>query len=72
VFFNQLSIPKPDIQLDVNGHGEMTGRMPTEIESALYKYKPDLVMVYGDTNSTLAGVLAATKLHISVAHVKPD
>lgn len=72
VFFYQLGIPKPDIQLDIHGgnHGEMTGRMLTEIEQALLKHKPDHVLVYGDTNSTLAGALAAAKLHIPVAHVE--
>jgi UDP-GlcNAc3NAcA epimerase len=72
VFFNQLGIPRPDIQLDIHGgsHGEMTGQMLVEIESALVTYKPDRVMVYGDTNSTLAGALAAAKLHIPVAHVE--
>lgn len=72
IFFNQLGIPKPDIQLDIHSssHGEMTGRMLTEIERALLKHKPDRVMVYGDTNSTLAGALAAAKLHILVAHVE--
>ena len=72
VFFNQLGIPKPDIQLDIHGgsHGEMTGRMLAEIEQALLQHKPDRVLVYGDTNSTLAGALAAAKLHIPVAHVE--
>jgi UDP-GlcNAc3NAcA epimerase len=72
IFFNQLGIPKPDIQLDIHGgsHGEMTGRMLAEIEQALLEYKPDRVLVYGDTNSTLAGALAAAKLHIPVAHVE--
>lgn len=72
IFFNQLNIPRPEIQLDIHGgsHGEMTGRMLTEIEQALLEYKPDRVLVYGDTNSTLAGALAAAKLHIPVAHVE--
>ena len=72
IFFNQLSIPKPDIQLDINGgtHGEMTGRMLIDIEKELIKHKPNRVLVYGDTNSTLAGALAAAKLHIPVAHVE--
>ncbi|MCT8982374.1 UDP-N-acetylglucosamine 2-epimerase (non-hydrolyzing) [Shewanella algae] len=72
VFFNQLGIPKPDIQLDIHGgsHGVMTGRMLSEIEQALFTHKPDRVLVYGDTNSTLAGALAAAKLHIPVAHVE--
>jgi len=72
IFFNQLGIPKPDIQLNIHGgsHGEMTGRMLAEIEQALITHKPDRVLVYGDTNSTLAGALAAAKLHIPVAHVE--
>lgn len=72
IFFNQLNIPRPDIQLDIHGgsHGEMTGRMLKEIELALLTHKPDRVLVYGDTNSTLAGALAAAKLHIPVAHVE--
>ncbi|QSR36013.1 UDP-N-acetylglucosamine 2-epimerase (non-hydrolyzing) [Marinobacterium iners] len=72
IFFNQLNIPRPDIQLDIHGgsHGEMTGRMLAEIEQALLEHKPDRILVYGDTNSTLAGALAAAKLHIPVAHVE--
>lgn len=72
VFFDQLGIPKPNIQLDIHGgnHGDMTGRMLVEIEQALLQHRPDRVLVYGDTNSTLAGALAAAKLHIPVAHVE--
>ncbi|WP_213180356.1 non-hydrolyzing UDP-N-acetylglucosamine 2-epimerase [Citrobacter freundii] len=72
IFFKQLGISKPDIQLDIHGgcHGEMTGRMLTEIERELIEHKPDRVLVFGDTNSTLAGALAAAKLHIPVAHVE--
>lgn len=72
IFFDQLSIPKPDIQLDIHSsnHGDMTGRMLIEIEKAILQNRPDLVLVYGDTNSTLAGALAAVKLHVPVAHVE--
>lgn len=72
IFFEQLGIPRPDIQLDIHGggHGEMTGRMLMDIESVLLEHQPDRVLVYGDTNSTLAGALAAAKLHIPVAHVE--
>ncbi len=72
VFFDQLGIPRPDHMLDINGgtHGSMTGRMLIEVEQVILDRNPGLVMVYGDTNSTLAGALAAAKLHIPVAHVE--
>jgi UDP-GlcNAc3NAcA epimerase len=72
VFFRQLDIPAPDYRLDIHGgsHGDMTGRMLVEIENVLLHEKPDRVLVYGDTNSTLAGALAAAKLHVPVAHVE--
>lgn len=72
IFFNQLGIPRPTYQLDIHGgsHGDMTGRMLIEIEKVLLAEKPDRVLVYGDTNSTLADALAAAKLHIPVAHVE--
>lgn len=72
IFFNQLGIPRPDFQLDIHGggHGDMTGRMLIEIEKVVRTEKPDWVMIYGDTNSTLAGALAAAKLHVPVAHVE--
>jgi UDP-GlcNAc3NAcA epimerase len=72
VFFEEMNIPKPDYFLDINGlsHGAMTGQMLEKIESVLGQEKPDLVLVYGDTNTTLAGALAAAKLHITVAHVE--
>ncbi len=72
VFFTEMDIPKPAYQLDINGltHGAMTGRMLEGIEEILLKEKPDGLMVYGDTNSTLAGALAASKLHIPVIHVE--
>lgn len=72
VFFAELGMDKPAYYLDINGgsHGDMTGRMLIEIEKVLLAEKPDAVLVYGDTNSTLAGALAAVKLHIPVAHVE--
>lgn len=72
VFFEEMQIPKPAYNLNINSmnHGAMTGRMLEEIEKVLLKEKPDFVIVYGDTNSTLAGVLAARKLHIKVVHVE--
>lgn len=72
VFFEELEIPTPAFNLNICGghHGQMTGRMLEAIESILISARPDMVLVYGDTNSTLAGALAATKLHIPVAHVE--
>lgn len=72
VFFEELGMDKPAYHLDIHGgsHGDMTGRMLIEIEKVLLEEKPDAVLVYGDTNSTLAGALAAIKLHIPVAHVE--
>ena len=72
VFFEEMQIPKPDYFLGIGGktHGAMTGQMIEKIESLLVEEKPDWVMVYGDTNSTLAGAIAASKLHIKIAHVE--
>jgi len=72
IFFEELRIPKPKYFLNIGGasHGRMTGRMLEGIEDVLVSEKPDQVLVYGDTNSTLAGGLAASKLHIPVAHVE--
>jgi len=72
VFFDEMEIPEPDYNLGINGlsHGAMTGQMLEQIESVLTNEAPDWVLVYGDTNSTLAGALAAKKLHVKIAHVE--
>jgi UDP-GlcNAc3NAcA epimerase len=72
VFFEELDIPTPQHQLDIHGgsHGEMTGRMLPALEAVMQSEVPDLVLVYGDTNSTLAGALAAAKIHLPVVHVE--
>ena len=72
IFFDDLSIPRPKYNLDINAvnHGAMTGRMLEQVEEILISEHPDCVLVYGDTNSTLAGGLAAAKLNIPVAHVE--
>jgi UDP-GlcNAc3NAcA epimerase len=72
VFFDELEIPQPQYNLGIGSgsHGKMTGAMIAEIEDVLLKEVPNYVLVYGDTNSTLAGALAAVKLHIPVAHVE--
>lgn len=72
IFFTEMDIPKPKYNLDIHGvhHGAMTGRMLEGIEGIIQKEAPDWVLVYGDTNSTLAGALAAAKLHVKVAHVE--
>lgn len=72
VFFRELAIPAPRFNLEIHGgpHGQMTGRMLEAIEAVMLEQRPDLVLVYGDTNSTLAGALAAAKLHIPLAHVE--
>ena len=68
VFFEEMDIPKPDYNLGISGgsHGEMTGRMLIEIEKVLVKEQPDMLLLFGDTNSTMAAALAAVKLHIPV------
>lgn len=72
VFFEELGLPEPTVNLHVHGgnHGEQTGRMMIALEPVILEHRPDVVLVYGDTNSTLAGALVATKLHIPVAHVE--
>ncbi len=72
VFFSEMDIPRPKYNLDINGiaHGAMTGRMLEKIEEILLLEKPSIVVVYGDTNSTLAGALAAKKLDIKLVHVE--
>jgi len=72
VFFQELKLPpiKFSLEIKCNTHGAMTGRMLEKIEEILLKEKPDIVLVYGDTNSTLAGALAAAKLAIPIAHVE--
>ena len=72
IFFDEMKIPKPDYFLGIGGksHGAMTGQMIEKIEEVCLKENPDWVMVYGDTNSTLAGAIVASKLHIKLAHIE--
>ena len=71
-FFEQLNIPRPDYNLGISGgtHAQMTGQMMIALEDVLQKENPDWLLVYGDTNSTLAAALAAAKLHIKICHVE--
>ncbi len=72
VFFDELDIPRPDYNLGISGssHAKMTGSIMAAVEEVLLRERPDRLLVYGDTNSTLAGALAAVKLHIPVCHVE--
>lgn len=72
VFFSELDIPEPAYRLHISGgaHGDMTGRMLIALEPVVAHEKPNFVVIYGDTNSTLAGALAAGKLHVEIAHVE--
>ena len=71
-FFEEMDLPTPAVNLDIRSslHGEMTGLMISSLEKELLSHKPNCVLVYGDTNSTLAGALAASKLHIPIAHIE--
>jgi UDP-GlcNAc3NAcA epimerase len=72
IFFDEMRIPKPNYFLGIGGksHGAMTGQMIEKIEKVCVKENPDWIMVYGDTNSTLAGAIVASKLHIKLAHIE--
>lgn len=72
IFFDEMKIPKPNYFLGIGGksHGAMTGQMIEKIEEVALKENPDWIMVYGDTNSTLAGAIVASKLHIQLAHIE--
>ncbi len=72
VFFEEMDIPRPDYNLGISGgsHGQMTGQMLIELEKVFVQEKPDMVLLFGDTNSTMAAALAAVKLHIPICHVE--
>ena len=72
VFFEEMEIPEPDYNLGISGgtHGQMTGQMLIELEKVFIKEQPDMVLLFGDTNSTMAAALAAVKLHIPICHVE--
>lgn len=72
VFFEEMELPEPDYFFNINqiSHGAMTGRMLEKIEEVMIREKPEITVVYGDTNSTIAGALASVKLHVPVAHIE--
>ena len=72
VFFDELGIPRPDVMLDVGSgsHGVQTASMLAKLEACILEHDPDVVLLYGDTNSTLAGAIAASKMHVPIAHVE--
>lgn len=72
IFFEELEIPKPKYNLGISGgtHAEMTGNMMIGVEKVLIQEKPDALLIYGDTNSTMAAALAAVKLHVPIIHVE--
>ncbi len=72
VFFEELSIPRPDFNLNVGSgnHGEQTSKMIEQIEKILLEIKPNYIVLYGDTNSTLAGAIAASKIHVPIVHIE--
>ncbi len=72
IFFDELDIPRPDYNLGIGSgsHGEQTGRMLIELEKVVLEQSPDMLLTYGDTNSTLACALVGAKLHIPIAHVE--
>ena len=71
-FFHDLNLPEPDYNLKIHGgfHGEQTGRMMIQLEKLILKIKPDAIIVFGDTNSTIAGAIVGAKLHIPIFHIE--
>lgn len=72
IFFDEMDIPQPHLNLGIGSasHAVMTGKMLEKLESVFIKYRPDIVVLYGDTNSTLAGAVAAIKINIPIAHIE--